>query len=44
MALPVTSEVNGLAALQRQSSNPLRLIAIRDAAIILTPRRLLRIA
>jgi hypothetical protein len=38
MALPITGEVNRLAALHRQSRYAAaHLIAIRDAAVIFTP-------
>ncbi len=44
MSLPVAGEVYGLPALQSQRRNPVYLISIGNAAIILTPRTLLRVA
>lgn len=44
MPLPITCEINRLAALHCQPRNLLHLIAVRHAAVILAPRRLLRIA
>jgi hypothetical protein len=37
MPLPVTSEIHAFSALHRQSGYAAHLIAIRDAAVILTP-------
>jgi hypothetical protein len=44
MPLPVAGEVHALAALHRQRGHAVHLIAIRDAAVILAPRRLLRVS
>jgi hypothetical protein len=44
MSLPISGEVHGLASLHCKGGHAAHLIAIRDAAIILAPRRLLRIA
>jgi hypothetical protein len=41
--LPVAGEVHGLVTLQGQLRNPVHLLVIRDAAVVLTPRGLLRV-
>ena len=41
--LPIAGEINRLASLQCEMGNPVHLIPVGDAAIVLTPRGLLRV-
>ena len=44
MALPISCEVRRRALVHREASDTVRLVAIRHAAMVLTPRAFLRIA